>query len=74
MTPSELKQLIESRLPGARAQVRDLTGGNDHFRIEVRWSGFVGQSLLDQHRLVQGACREHLGAAIHAIEIKTFPG
>jgi stress-induced morphogen len=71
LTTSQLQTLIESRLPGAEVRVRDLTGTSDHFRIEVRWSGFAGKSLIDQHRLVQSACREHLGGAIHAIEIKT---
>lgn len=73
LTPSQLQSLIESHLPGAAVKVRDLTGSSDHFRIEVHWSGFAGKSLIDQHRLVQAACREHLGGAIHAIEIKTHP-
>ena len=31
----ELKQRIEAAIPGARADVTDLTGGGDHFRAKV---------------------------------------
>ena len=31
----ELEQRIEAAIPGARAEVIDLTGGGDHFRANV---------------------------------------
>src|SRR5215204_4442763 len=48
----ELKQRIESALPGARAQVDDLTGGGDHFRAEVVSDRFDGLTRIEQHKLV----------------------
>src|SRR3954454_21563656 len=33
-SPDELRERIEAAIPGAHAQVEDLTGGGDHFRAE----------------------------------------
>jgi len=70
-TTDELKQRIESALPGAQAQVQDTTGGGDHFRAEVVSDRFIGLSLIEQHKLVYGVFGNEVGAAIHALSIKT---
>ena len=67
----ELKQRIESSLPGARAEVEDLTGGGDHFRAEVVSEQFAGLSRIEQHQLVYGVFGDEVGGAIHALSIKT---
>jgi stress-induced morphogen len=48
-TPEELKRRIEQALPGALAEVEDLTGGGDHFRAEVVSDRLQGLSRFDQH-------------------------
>ncbi len=70
-TTDELKQRIESALPGAQVQVQDLTGGGDHFRAEVVSERFNGLSPIEQHKLVYGVFGDEVGAAIHALSIKT---
>jgi stress-induced morphogen len=70
-TAEELKQRIENTLPGARAEVEDLTGGGDHFRAEVVSEQFAGLSRIEQHQLVYGVFGDEVGAAIHALSIKT---
>jgi len=70
-TTDELKQRIESALPGAQVQVQDLTGGGDHFRAEVVSDRFTGLSPIEQHKLVYGVFGDEVGAAIHALSIKT---
>ncbi len=70
-TTEELKQRIESALPGAQVQVQDLTGGGDHFRAEVVSDRFTGLSPIEQHKLVYGVFGDEVGAAIHALSIKT---
>jgi stress-induced morphogen len=70
-TPEELKTRIESALPGATASVEDLTGGGDHFRAEVVSDHFQGLSRIEQHQLVYGVFGDEVGAAIHALSIKT---
>ena len=67
----ELKQRIESTLPGARAEVEDLTGGGDHFRAEVVSDQFAGLSRIEQHQLVYGVFGDEVGGPIHALSIKT---
>ena len=67
----ELKQRIEQALPGARAEVEDLTGGGDHFRAEVVAGQFSGLSRIEQHQLVYGVFGDEVGGAIHALSIKT---
>jgi stress-induced morphogen len=72
---SEIAALIESALPGSRAEVQDMAGG-DHLYAHVVAPQFDGLSLIDQHRLVNGAV-EHLlgpGRPIHALKIKTEVG
>ena len=67
----DLKQRIEAALPGATAQVDDLTGGGDHFRAEVTSDRFEGLSRIEQHQLVYGIFGDEVGGPIHALSIKT---
>ncbi len=70
-TTEELRQRIEAGLPGASAQVQDLTGGGDHFRAEVVSDRFAGLSRIDQHKLVYDVFGDEVGGPIHALSIKT---
>ena len=67
----DLKQRIEDALPGARAEVEDLTGGGDHFRAEIVSHRFTGLSRIEQHQLVYGVFGDEVGGPIHALSIKT---
>ena len=70
-TANELKQRIESALPGAQVEVEDLTGGGDHFRADVVSDRFEGLSRIDQHKLVYDVFGAEVGGPIHALSIKT---
>ena len=72
-TAAELKSRIESALPGARAEVEDLTGGGDHFRAEIVSERFAGLSRIEQHRLVYDVFGADIGGPIHALSLKTSP-
>ena len=67
----ELKERIESALPGAEANVEDLTGGGDHFRAEVVSDRFAGLSRIEQHQLVYSVFGDEVGGPIHALSIET---
>jgi stress-induced morphogen len=67
----ELKERIEDALPGAQANVEDLTGGGDHFRAEVVSERFAGLSRIEQHQLVYSVFGDEVGGPIHALSIKT---
>ena len=68
---NDLKERIETALPGSSAQVEDLTGGGDHFRAEVTSERFEGLSRIEQHRLVYDVLGAEVGGPIHALSIKT---
>ena len=70
----DLKQRIEAGIPGASAEVEDLTGGGDHFKAIVSSDAFAGRSRLDQHRMVYDIFGEEVGGPIHALSITTKPG
>jgi len=70
-SPDELKRRIEAAIPGAQAEVRDLTGGGDHFQATVAAAGFAGLSRIDQHRLVYDVFGQEVGGPIHALSIRT---
>ena len=70
-TAQEIKQRIEAAIPGASADVEDYTGGGDHFRATVTAAAFAGRSRIEQHRLVYDVFGSEIGAAIHALSLKT---
>ena len=74
-TPDDLKERIETALPGSAATVEDLTGGGDHFRAEVVSDRFDGLTRIQQHKLVYDVFGNEVGGPIHALSIRTsIPG
>jgi stress-induced morphogen len=67
----DLKQRIEASIPGARADVTDLTGGGDHFRATVVAAEFAKLSRIEQHRRVYGVFGAEIGGPIHALSLET---
>lgn len=71
----EIKQRIETAIPGARAEVQDWTGGGDHFKATVTAQAFAGRSRIEQHRLVYEVFGDEIGGPIHALSLSTHtPG
>jgi stress-induced morphogen len=70
-TTEEIKQRIESAIPGAQADVEDWTGGGDHFRATVLSAEFAGKSRLEQHRMVYAVFGDEIGGPIHALSLTT---
>ena len=67
-TPEELKERIETGIPGAVASV---TGDGHHFNAVVSAPAFAGISRIAQHRLVYDVFGAELGDRIHALSIQT---
>ena len=73
MQPEEIQRILEGAIPGAKVSVRDLTGGLDHFQVEVISEVFKGKMLIDQHRMVQNPLKAAVAdERIHALTIKTY--
>jgi stress-induced morphogen len=67
----DLKGRIEAAIPGARADVLDLTGGGDHFRATVVAPEFASLSRIEQHRRVYAVFGSEIGGPIHALSLET---
>jgi stress-induced morphogen len=67
----EIKDRIETSIPGASAEVEDYTGGGDHFRATVTAAAFEGLSRVQQHRLVYEVFAAEIGGPIHALALTT---
>ncbi|WDS37422.1 BolA/IbaG family iron-sulfur metabolism protein [Pseudoxanthomonas sp.] len=69
MDAETIRELIETGLPGAKAQVQ----GDDgvHFEATVVSDAFKGKLPLARHRLVYATLGELMGGAIHALQLKT---
>jgi stress-induced morphogen len=67
----DIRGRIEAAIPGARAEVTDLTGGGDHFRATVVASEFAGLSRIEQHRRVYAVFGSEIGGPIHALSLQT---
>lgn len=71
MTPDKLRQLIESGIPGARAEVEDYTGGGDHYRATVIADAFAGKTMIEQHQMVYATLGDAMKGPIHALALDT---
>ncbi len=70
MQAEQIKQMIETGLPGSQVQVFGDDG--QHFEAIVVSPAFVGKGMLEQHRLVYGALGDNMRSAIHALSMKTY--
>lgn len=71
-SPQKIQLIIEGKMPGARAVVRDMTGTNDHFELHVVSPQFEGKSLVERHRMVYGVLGSSVGQEIHALSLRTL--
>jgi acid stress-induced BolA-like protein IbaG/YrbA len=65
--------MIKAQMPDAQVQVKDLTGGGDHYQVTVVSSQFADKGLVQHHQLVYGALQQAMSSeAIHALALKTY--
>jgi stress-induced morphogen len=72
MTPDEVRSRILAALPGAVVEVRDTTGGGDHFAARVVAAAFEGKLAVERHRMVYGALGPAMQGDIHALALETI--
>ena len=69
MNADSIRQMIETGLPGARADVRGADGV--HFEATVVCEAFAGKLPLARHRMVYATLGEKMGGEIHALQLRT---
>ncbi|SHE87635.1 BolA family protein [Thermomonas hydrothermalis] len=70
MNADLIRQLIETGLPGARAEVRGEDGV--HFEATVICPAFAGKLPLARHRMVYATLGDRMGGEIHALQLRTL--
>ena len=70
MNADAIRQMIETGLPGASAQVQ----GDDgvHFEATVVCEAFAGKLPLARHRMVYATLGDRMGGEIHALSLRTL--
>lgn len=72
ITAEEIRSLILTAIPDAQIQVRDTTGGGDHYEAVVVSSSFLGKTKVNRHRMVYGAVQDAMVQRIHALTLTTL--
>lgn len=67
MDPADIRQLIESGMPGAVVNI--MSKDNTHFQALVVSAQFAGKRPLARHQLVYACLGSLVGNEIHALSI-----
>jgi stress-induced morphogen len=71
MAAEDIERLIKTRFPDARVEIQDLAGDGDHYAATVVSEAFRGKSRVEQHKMVYEALEGQMGAALHALALRT---
>jgi stress-induced morphogen len=72
MDPKEIETMIARGIPDATVEVRDYTGGGDHFEALVVSPSFEGKGLIERHQAVYRALGDAMRVQVHALTLKTL--
>ena len=66
----KVRARLESEFSGGSITVENPQQDSEHFSVVVVYSGFLGKSLIEQHKMVYKALEKEM-PLIHALSIKT---
>ncbi len=69
VTPEDIKNWIESGLPGARVEIE---GDGHHFQALIVSPKFEGKTRIAQHQMVYAVLGDRMKADIHALSMRTL--
>jgi acid stress-induced BolA-like protein IbaG/YrbA len=72
MDAKEVESLIRQGIPDAHVEVRDTTGGGDHFDALIVSTVFEGKGLVERHQTVYKALGDAMRVRVHALSLKTL--
>src|SRR5215475_2475125 len=72
ITSAEIQSLILEAIPDAQVNLRDMTGGGDHYEAVIVSSSFTGKTKVNRHRMVYGALQDAMVQRIHALALTTL--
>lgn len=72
MTKDQIIARLTAHLPNSEIEVFDLTGGEDHWEVQVHAQQFKGLNRIQQHQLVMAPFQVELKSGeLHAFSLKT---
>jgi stress-induced morphogen len=73
VVPSDvIRNRITTRFDDAQVTVYDLTGGGNHYQVEVVTQAFEGKTPIERHRMVNDTLKDLLqGGQLHALALTT---
>jgi len=71
MAGPDIEAAILTALPGAKVELRDLAGDDDHWAATVTAPQFAGKSRVQQHKMVYAALGDKMGGVLHALQVTT---
>ena len=82
-TPERIESILRDRFRPIHFELIDdssrhaghpgATSGGGHYAVLIVSDAFEGQTLVEQHRMVNDALRDLIGGEIHALSLKTIP-
>lgn len=72
MDAKEVETLIRQGIPNALVEVRDTTGGGDHFEALIVSTVFEGKGLVERHQTVYKALGDAMRVRVHALSLRTL--
>ena len=72
MIEKKIEQKLEEGLTNPKIFLQDMTGTMDHFNAIIISDDFIGQNLIEQHRLVYKILGDMVTNEIHALQLKTL--
>jgi acid stress-induced BolA-like protein IbaG/YrbA len=72
MDAKEVETLIRLGIPDAHVEVRDTTGGGDHFEALIVSTVFEGKGLVERHQTVYKALGDAMRVRVHALSLRTL--
>ena len=72
MDAKEVESLIRQGMPDAHVEVRDTTGGGDHFDALIVSAVFEGKGLVERHQTVYKALGDAMRVRVHALSLRTL--
>jgi stress-induced morphogen len=71
MRADDLRAMIAAAFPGAKVEITDLAGDNDHYAAHVVSETFRGMTRVAQHKAVYAALGGRMGGELHALQLTT---
>jgi stress-induced morphogen len=71
MKSEEIENKLNEVFTTAEISLRDLTGGGDHWQLDLKTPDFAGKSLVEQHQMVYAALGDWMKKEIHALSLNT---